>query len=113
MWEGWSKPAELASSRGAPMGDRVSQAMGSRAPSGGDRAAHIRPELSSGSFSAQAPARRAPRTSSEDGGQPDPAVLGKRNRKAERAHALSERILPQRWAFSLFPHQTAASEMPV
>lgn len=99
MWEGWSKPAELASSRGASTGDRVSQAMGSRAPSGGDRAAHGRPDPSGGSFGAQAPARRAPRTSqsaSDDGGQQDPAILGKRNRKAERAHALSERILPQR-----------------
>ena len=96
MWEGWSKPAELANSRGPPTGDRVSQAMGSRAPSGGDRAAHSRPDPSSGSFSGQAPARRAPRTVSEDGGQQDPAAQGRRNRKSERAHALSERILPQR-----------------
>ena len=99
MWEGWSKPAELASTRGPSTGDRVSQAMGSRAPSGGDRAAHGRPEPSAGSFLGQGPARRLPRTSqgsSEDGGQQDPAALGRRNRKAERAHALSERILPQR-----------------
>lgn len=99
MWEGWSKPAELASSRGAATGDRVSQAMGSRAPSGGDRAAQGRPEPSTGSFSGLGPARRparASQSSSEDGGPQDTATLGKRNRKADRAHALGERVLPQR-----------------
>ena len=96
MWEGWSKPAELASSRGLPMGDRVSQAMGSRTPSLG---AQGRLETSSGSFSGHGPARRPARgtqSSSDDGGQLEQAALPKRNRKADRAHALSERIMPQR-----------------
>ena len=44
MWEGWSKPAELASSRAPPSGERVSQAMGGRASSLGDRGVQGRPE---------------------------------------------------------------------
>lgn len=96
MWEGWSKPAELATSRGPPTGDRVSQAMGSRAASMGDRSASGRPEPIAGSVGGHGPARRPPRSSSDDGGQQDSAALGKRNRKTDRAHALSERILPQR-----------------
>ena len=99
MWEGWSKPAELASSRGPPTGDRVGQAITRRTTSLGDRAAQGRPEPSAGSFSGQAPARRPPRashSSSEDGGQPDLSAPGRRSRKTERARALSERIMPQR-----------------
>ena len=107
MWEGWSKPAELASSRAPPSGDRVSQAIGGRAPSLSDRGAPGRPEPSAGSFTGQGSgsARRPPRASqnsSEDGAPQDAAALGRRSRKTDRAHALSERIMPQRSALALF-----------
>ena len=104
MWEGWSKPAELASSRAPPSGDRVSQAMGGRASSLGDRGAPGRPEPSAGSFTGQGAGStrrplRASQNSSEDGAPQDAAALGRRSRKTDRAHALSERIMPQRCGF--------------
>ena len=82
----------------------MSQAIGGRAPSLSDRGAPGRPEPSAGSFTGQGSgsARRPPRASqnsSEDGAPQDAAALGRRSRKTDRAHALSERIMPQRCGF--------------
>lgn len=83
MWEGWSKPAELSSGRGAT-GERVAQALG-------------RPEqgLAAGGVTGKRPPRAPPSAGADEAGQD--AAAARRGRKSERALALvHQRILPTR-----------------
>ena len=83
MWEGWSKPAELSSGRGAT-GERVAQAMG-------------RPEQ--GPVSGGVAGKRPPRALASNGADEasQDAAAARRGRKSERALALVDQlILPAR-----------------
>ncbi|KAK9908199.1 hypothetical protein WJX75_004163 [Coccomyxa subellipsoidea] len=83
MWEGWSKPAELSSGRGAT-GERVAQALG-------------RPEqgLAAGGVTGKRPPRAPPSAGADETSQD--AAAARRGRKSERAIVLvHQRILPTR-----------------
>lgn len=99
MWEGWSKPAELSSSRGAT-GERVSQAMG-RPEQGATPGA-----IGGGN---KRPPRLPPSAAPEEVVQD--AAAARRGRKSERARALvQQRILPVRCSLPL--HQDTGCDMP-